>query len=225
MVFTDRHGGVSIGPYASLNLGDRVGDEPRSVAENRRRLAAALDGAPDDPRAWVWLHQVHGNRVVAVDRAPGAPPEADGAVTARLDLPLVACAADCAPLALVAEGAIGVVHAGWAGLEAGVVEAGARAVRAAGGAVHGVLGPCARAESYEFGADLLVRLTNRFGADVAARTADGRPAFDLPEAVRVALDREGASLDDVAIDTVSSADHFSYRRDGTTGRHAVVVMQ
>jgi len=225
VAFTDRHGGVSTGPYTTLNIGDRVGDDPEAVATNRSRLAASLDWAPDDPDEWGWLHQVHGSRVVTLD-APGPTPEADGALTTRRGLPLVVCSADCAPIALIADGAVGVVHAGWPGLEAGVVEAVVRALRAAGGReVVAVLGPCVHPARYEFGADLLDRLVHRFGATVAAQTSDGRPALDIPAAVGIALEHEGAHLDDLGIDTATSPDHFSHRRDGITGRQAVVVVR
>jgi copper oxidase (laccase) domain-containing protein len=101
-VFTDRHGGTSVAPYHTANLGDHVGDDPASVAENRRRAARSIPCTPDDPSAWVWLRQVHGDTVVTVDRTPATPPEADAAVTAELDLPLVVLTAYCAPIALVA---------------------------------------------------------------------------------------------------------------------------
>lgn len=195
------------------------------MATNRRRVAASIEGVPDDPDAWVWLQQVHGAEVVRAE-GPGPPPEADAAVTTRRGLPLVVCSADCAPVALVTDGAVGVVHAGWSGLEAGVVEAAVRAVRAAGGrSVMALLGPCVHPASYEFGADLLDRLVRRFGRGVVAQTDDDRPALDIPAAVRIALAAESATLDDVGIDTATSPDHFSHRRDGTTGRQAVVAVR
>ena len=123
---TTRAGGVSSGAYASLNLGDHVGDDPARVAENRRRLETAL-GLPEMPR---WLTQVHGSRVLRLpDEAPG---EADGAVS---DAPGVVCAvltADCLPILLARRdgSAVGVAHAGWRGLAAGVV---GNAVSALGG--------------------------------------------------------------------------------------------
>jgi YfiH family protein len=225
--FTDRHGGVSREPYASANLADHVGDELDAVARNRRWLARALGEVPPDPRAWVWMRQVHGATVVTVDRAPAAPPDADAAITGSTGLPLVVLVADCAPVALVAPGAIGVVHAGWAGLEQGVI---ARAVedlrRRGGGPVRAVLGPCVHPTNYEFGAELLGRLVNRFGSEVAALTSAGQPALDVPRCVRVALDVAGVGdFHDVGICTAASPDYFSARAEGITGRQAVVVVR
>jgi YfiH family protein len=170
---------------------------------------------------------VHGAAVVAVDRAPASPPEADAAVTSTPDLPLVVMTADCAPIALVAPEAVGVVHAGWPGLEAGVIEAAVALLRdQSPGPIRAVLGPCIHPARYEFGADLLERLVARLGPEVASRTDAGTPALDIPVAVRVALGRAGVDdFTDVDVCTAASSDHFSHRRDGVTGRQAVVVVR
>ena len=231
VVFTDRHGGVSAAPFDTANLGDHVGDEPASVVENRNRLARSvaeqLRGVSPDPQEWVWLHQVHGADVVALDRAPSALPEADAAVTSRECLPLVVLVADCAPIALAAPGAIGVVHAGWAGLERGVIERAVTEVRGRGGdPVRAALGPCIHPASYEFGSALLARLVDRLGSAVAGRTADGRPALDVPAGVRAALRAVGVEdILDIDVNTATSPDHFSARLEGTTGRQGVVVVR
>jgi YfiH family protein len=218
---------VSRPPYHSLNLADHVDDDGASVAENRARLARAIDGTPADPARWMWLRQVHGSTVVTVDAPCDDAPVADAAVTARTGLPLVVLTADCAPVALVGDGAVGVVHAGWPGLEQGVLGAAVDALRAlAPGPVRAVLGPCVHPARYEFGADLLARLVERLGPEVAGRTADGHPALDIPAAVRVSLARAGVEeVDDLDVCTSASPDHFSHRRDGVTGRQAVVVMR
>jgi YfiH family protein len=225
--FTDRHGGASTGPYESANLADHVGDTRDAVAANRRRLARTIDGVLADPQSWVWLRQVHGATVCVLDVAPSSPPEADAAVTTAPALPLVVLVADCAPVALVAPGAVAVAHAGWAGLELGVLERAVETVRREGGdPVRAVLGPCIHPARYEFGADLLERLVARLGPEVAARTAEGTPALDIPAAVRAALACAGVDdVDDVDVCTAGSADHFSARRDGVTGRQAVVVVR
>ena len=224
---------MSGGAHASNNLGDHVGDDDAFVRENRHRLAARLDLV--DPSSWVWLRQVHGDRIVdAGGPTVVAPaPEADGAVTDEVGLPLVVLVADCAPIALVGDRAVAVVHAGWAGLERGVVERGVDALRTAdaraGGdgavAVRAVLGPCIHPGRYEFGADDLARLVTRFGPTVAGTSEHGAPAFDLPAAVRVALARAGVDdLIDLDVCTAASSDHFSHRRDGVTGRQALVAV-
>jgi purine-nucleoside/S-methyl-5'-thioadenosine phosphorylase / adenosine deaminase len=218
---------VSGEPYATMNLADHVDDDPARVSENRTRAARRITAAPPDPAAWVWLRQVHGVTVVDVDGAPATAPEADAAVTTTVGLPLVVLTADCAPIALVAPDAIGVLHAGWPGLEQGVIGAAVAALRArSSGRVRAVLGPCVHPERYEFGADLLARLVERLGPEVAARTGDGAPALDIPAAVRISLARAGVDdLTDVGVCTAASTDHFSYRRDGVTGRQAVVVVR
>jgi YfiH family protein len=226
VVFTDRRGGVSGAPYASLNLADHVGDDRRAVVENRRRVARAL-GLPDPP-GWCFLRQVHGAAVVTVDSASGhAPPEADAAVTTATGLPLVVLTADCAPIALCAGDAVAVVHAGWPGLLAGVIGVAVGVLRAAapGVAVRAVVGPCVHPARYEFGAADLARLVARYGPDVAARTDAGSPALDIPAAVRVALaERDVTDVDDVDVCTSASPDHFSHRRDGVTGRQALIAV-
>ena len=206
-----------------------------AVAENRRRLAARL-GLPD-PDRWRWLRQRHGARAVTLagpatgthEAGPRVAdvPEADAAVTTVPGLPLVVLTADCAPIALCAGNAVGVVHAGWPGLLAGVVGAGVDALRAADpeAPVRAVLGPCVHPGRYEFGVDDLAKLVDRFGPDVAARTDDGRPALDIPAAVRLALAAAGVvDIVDVDVCTSASADHFSHRRDGTTGRQALIAV-
>jgi YfiH family protein len=231
--FTDRHGGVSSAPYASANLGAHVGDEPDAAAENRRRLVAAV--GPDAGR-WVWLRQVHGDTVVVVEDSTAAscatagPPEADAAVTAVPGTALCVLVADCAPIALVGTRAVGVVHAGWPGLEAGVVGAAVAALRglepSPDGPVRAVLGPCIHPGRYEFGAEHLDRLVGRLGDGVAAATDWGTPALDIPAAVRLELARAGVhDLVDLDVCTAASPDHFSHRRDGVTGRQAVVVVR
>jgi hypothetical protein len=233
VVFTDRHGpppgGASRGQYASANLADHVGDAAGAVHENRRRLAASLSGVPRDPEQWVWLRQVHGTAVAAVAAGTGAsPPTADAAVTTVSGLPLVVLTADCAPVVLVAGGVVAVAHAGWSGLEQGVIGASVVAVRARsdGAAVRAVLGPCVHPTRYEFGEDLLARLVARLGPTVAGRTAGGAPALDIPAAVRVSLAAAGVDdVTDVGICTAASPDYFSHRRDSPTGRQATLVVR
>jgi hypothetical protein len=190
-------------------------------------MAALVGAGPKDASEWVWLRQVHGREVVTVATAPAAPPEADAAVTTAVGLPLVVMTADCAPVALASPGGVAVVHAGWPGLEQGVLGAAVDALRAvAPGPVRAWLGPCVHPAHYEFGADLLERLVDRLGPEVAAITDAGTPALDIPTAVRVSLARAGvADVTDVDVCTAASPDHFSHRRDGVTGRQAVVVVR
>jgi hypothetical protein len=219
---SDRLGGVSRAPYEALNLGDHVGDDPAAVATNRALLAAALGVEPD---AIVWLRQVHGARVVDVEGPCAEPPEADAAVTGRPGVVLAVVTADCAPVALACDGAVAVVHAGHRGLRAGVVEAAVGALRRSGrGSIRAFLGPCIRPARYEFGERDLDDLVAHFGPEVAACTEDGGPAFDIPAAVRIALARAGVDdLADSGVCTAASRAHYSFRRDGVTGRQATLV--
>jgi YfiH family protein len=194
------------------------------VRENRARLAGAL--GLGDPDRWWWLRQVHG---AAVLDAAGPPPAtvraADAAVTATPGLPLAVLTADCAPLVLAGEDAVAVVHAGWVGLLAGVVEAAVARLRTRGrGPVRAALGPCIHPDRYAFGAADLARVAAAYGPAAAARTVEGEPALDLPAAVRAALAGAGVTdVHDVGVCTAGSPDHFSYRRDGDTGRQADAV--
>jgi polyphenol oxidase len=223
VAFTDRHGGVSIPPYDTANLGFATGDDPDAVTENRRRVAHEMDDAPD-ARSWAWVRQVHGASVVEVG-APGGAGDADALVTAGTDISLVVLAADCAPIALVTDGAVAAVHCGWRGLLAGVLEAAVRVVRGRGGGpVRAVIGPCISPSHYEFGADELQQVTRRLGTAVEGRTESGGLALDLRAGVGAAL--ASASVDDrtdVRVCTFASSDYFSHRRDGVTGRQALIV--
>lgn len=222
---SDRLSGVSLAPYDSCNVGDHVGDDPAAVAANRRRIATEAGLA--EPERWVWMRQVHGVEVhVASERTGTEPPEADAAVTAVRGLPLAAITADCAPIALACDDAVGVVHAGHRGLELGVIEAAVSALREIGGGpVRAYLGPCIRPARYEFGEADLARLVARFGARVEGRTHDGRPALDVPTAVLAALEECAVdAFEDSGVCTAASSAHYSYRRDGLTGRQATIVV-
>jgi YfiH family protein len=224
VIFTDRHGGSSRAPYDTMNLAGHVGDDPAAVDENLHVLARRLE--LPDPSTWVRPFHVHGREVLEVDASPG-PVEADGSVTTAVGLPLVTLGADCAPIAIANDAAVGAVHAGWRGALDGVIEAGVAAVRRLGsGPVRAAIGPCICVDHYEFGADALAPLVTRFGARAAGTTSAGSPAFDLPYAIQCALDDAGVDeVTDTRCCTFASADHYSYRRDGRTGRQGVVVVK
>lgn len=224
--FSTRRGGVSESPYASLNIGLSTGDDPDRVAENRRRLCAAV-GA--DPLRTAVNHQVHGDVIrVAVplpggfDRPSAAPPEADGLVTTERGLALVALAADCVPVVIAATdgSALAVVHAGWRGLVLGVLE---RAVEALpDGPCAAAIGPCAGPERYEVGPDVRGQLEARFGA----AWGSGRLA-DLAGCARAALGQAG--VDEAAVEiaghcTIGDPERFfSHRRDGAPGGRQAAI--
>lgn len=193
--------------------------EVRPEVEARRRAVVDLP--------WTWIRQVHGDRVARVD-APGASAgvTADAIVTAAAGAAIAVITADCAPVVLAgAEGVIGLAHAGWAGLEAGVVQQTVKEARALGaGDLSAVIGPCIRPECYEFGDDDLARLVDRYGPALAARTAAGAPALDLAAGVRSALAEQGVDrVDDTGACTACSAAYFSWRARRETARQAAVA--
>ena len=180
-------------------------------------------------RPWVWLSQVHGDGCVDVDSvgfegACGAP--VDSSVTRRTDLALSIQTADCVPIALWSlDGVIAAVHAGWRGLEAGVIETATRSMRTQSSApLHAYVGPSIGPECYEFGAEDLDRLEAGFGSTVRAKTNDGQPALDVRAGVISELLRNDVVIDmndDVC--TACAGGFFSYRARADTARHATVI--
>ena len=213
IAFTTRAGGVSEGAYASLNLGARTDDLAENVEENRRRACAEVGAAPD---RLTLNRQVHSS---AVHQAtPGERGvEGDGLWTSEPSLPLLVLAADCVPVALVrTDGTPGlaVLHAGWRGLLAGVVEEGVRALGP--GPVAAAVGPSIGACCYEVGRDV----SDHFDRDL---TSAGK--LDLGAAVERRLRAAGVSA--VERFDACTACHpelfFSHRRDrGLTGRQGVI---
>jgi len=180
-------------------------------------------------RSWVWLQQVHGDRCidcdeVGVDAAIGA--EADAVVTAQPDLALAIHTADCVPIALWSEdGVLGAVHAGWRGLEAGIIESCVELLRTKSAEpISAVVGPSIGPECYEFGEEDLERLSAKFGPSIRSLTSDGRPALDVRWGIRNELSRLNVTVvfED---DTCTSCDHqlYSFRGRGELGRQAFVV--
>ena len=172
-----------------------------------------------------WLQQVHGNRVVRVT-SPGEfrGVAADAAVTDVVGVALAVTVADCAPLVLVGTRAIGVAHAGWRGLLAGVIRETVAALREFDdGPIDAYLGPCIHPECYEFGEQDLATLSARYGPAVVARTDWGTPALDLPAAVRAETEFLAVALNDEAcVCTSCSGRHWSYRARADAARQAAV---
>lgn len=239
---TLRTGGVSRGGYASLNLGAHVGDDPASVAENRRRVVERL-ALPSEP---CWLEQVHGNRVLDLDRASagerGFDPEArvkgepsgglgpaDAAVTSRPGIVCVVLTADCVPVLLTdrAGRRVGAAHAGWRGLVNGVLPAAVDALRAPPGDVLAWLGPAIGPAAFEVGDEVRAAFAEQgFAVDRAfERNARGRWQADLYALAAESLRRAGVTAiygGDHC--TFSEADRFfSHRRDAPCGRMASLI--
>lgn len=225
--FFTRRGGVSEGPYASLNCSLSGGDDRARVRENRRRAADAL-GLP--AAALHGLMQVHGTAVAEVDAAgwaEGEGPAADAMVTRRPGIALGIVTGDCAPV-LLADGEAGVVgaaHAGWRGAAAGVLEATVAAMERLGAArarIVAAIGPCIAQASYEVGPDLRDAVLARDIAD-ARHFAPGRRAdrwqFDLAAYCAARLRALGlAAVGAAAADTLADeARFFSHRRRTLSG--------
>ncbi|HEY6455359.1 MAG TPA: peptidoglycan editing factor PgeF [Steroidobacteraceae bacterium] len=228
--FTLRGGGVSVGPYASLNVGAHVEDAPQAVAENRRRIAAAL-ALPTEP---AWLTQVHGAEVVRLGPQRQANLQADAAVTRQAGRVCVIQVADCLPvLFAAADGSVvGAAHAGWRGLAAGVLEGTVAAMGVPPGQLRAWIGPGIGAANFEVGAEVRDRFVGAAGAAGAAvveaafiANARGRWQCDLVGLARQRLAACGlTAIHGGGWCTFSDAEKFfSYRRDGRSGRMAALI--
>ena len=198
-----------------------------AVRQVRPDVAARRRAVVDLP--WPWLRQVHGAEVVRVD-GPGdaAGAQADAVVTAEAGCAIAVLTADCAPVALAsAEGVIGVAHAGWRGVVAGVIDATVQEMRALGATeIEALIGPCIRPECYAFGSDDLEQVAAVLGDGVRATTSAGDPALDLPAAVHTALVAAGvdpSATADIGVCTACSPHYFSWRARGELQRQAAVI--
>ena len=220
--FSTRIGGVSAAPFDELNLGALTGDDLDAVGENRCRLAEAI-GHPAE-RIAIGM-QVHGADV-ATHPGPQRPspfrdagaeiPHVDGHTTAEPELPLLVFVADCLPVALSGQAGVAMLHCGWRGLAAGIIERGVDAVGATAAAIGPGIGPCC----YEVGEEVL----DAFSGD-ALRDHVG-PMLDLPEVARTLLRRAGVEQVEAAglCTSCETGLFFSHRRDaGRTGRQAGLV--
>ncbi|WTN10800.1 peptidoglycan editing factor PgeF [Streptomyces canus] len=225
--FTDRWGGVSAAPYEELNLGGAVGDDPEAVGTNRELAAKSLG---IDPDRVVWMNQVHGADAVVVSEPWGERPvpQVDAIVTAERGLALAVLTADCTPVLLAdpVAGIAAAAHAGRPGMVAGVVPAALRAMTELGADPARIVartGPAVCGKCYE--------VPEEMRADVAAvepaahaETSWGTPSVDVTAGVHAQLDRLGVrDRQQSPVCTLESGDHFSYRRDRTTGRLAGYV--
>ncbi|MFF4139884.1 peptidoglycan editing factor PgeF [Streptomyces sp. NPDC001698] len=225
--FTDRWGGVSAVPFEELNLGGAVGDDPGAVRANRELAAKSL--GLDLDRV-VWMNQVHGNDVAEVDGpwTTRLTPPVDGLVTATRGLALAVLTADCVPVLLAdpVAGVVAAVHAGRPGMVKGVVPAAVDAMESLGARPDRITartGPAVCGRCYE--------VPEAMRAEVAAvepaahsETSWGTPAVDVSAGVHAQLERLGVhDREQSPVCTRESGDHFSYRRDATTGRLAGYV--
>lgn len=227
---TTREGGVSSGPYASLNLADHVGDDEAAVNENRARLAALLPPGA----TLLWLQQVHGTTVVNAPERQGSP-EADASVSRA---PLDVCAvltADCLPVLFASchGDEVGAAHAGWRGLQMGVLEATLGALHTAPADLMAWLGPAIGPTAFEVGPEVREAFLASAGTAARAtaacfRDAPDRPGHsfaDLYSLARIRLATAGITriYGGECCTFNEPGRFFSYRRDGATGRMASLI--
>lgn len=222
---TTRTGGVSLAPYASLNLGAHVNDDPLAVAHNRQLLASYLPSAP------VWINQVHGTEVVAAETNHSLQ-NADGAYTASKNIVCVTMTADCLPILLCDKRGtvVAAVHAGWRGLCDGVIETAIDKMAVASSEILAWLGPAIGPHAFEVGADVRSQFMQH---DEQARHAFKPYAdkwrCDLYLLATQRLNNRGVTQlygGGINADfcTYSDATRFySFRRDNVTGRMATLI--
>jgi YfiH family protein len=217
VAFSTRQGGVSEGPFASLNLGRLTADRPERVEENRKLLCAALDADPDRLTMNRQQHAATVNRAHAGRRGePG-----DGLWTDEPGVPMLKVTADCVPIAVARTNgdapALALLHAGWRGLLEGIVAAGLTAL---GGRTAAVIGPAIGPCCYEVGQEVAAPFAARFGAEVLRGLN-----LDLWTASERALHEAGCSkVERLDLCTACHPElFFSHRRDaGVTGRQGVI---
>lgn len=231
--------GMSLGPYASANMGLHVGDERAAVLENRALLAEALQL----PSAPIWLRQVHGTTVVRIDpsnvaahqAAPDAP-EADAAVTHTAGVVLAIQTADCLPILLCDRRGqtLGAVHAGWRGVALGAIEACVNAMATDPQDLLAWIGPGIGPDAFEVGTDVLdAMLATSAASTVDVHRAAFRPRAehpgkwwcDLPQLAALRLRALGVSAIhiDPACTMTDRARFYSHRRDRVTGRMVSLI--
>jgi len=221
VLVTTRTGGRSAAPYDENNLALHVGDAPDVVAANRQRLAGEL--GVDRVQ---FMRQVHGASVAVVDHTTDDEvADVDALVTATPGLAIAVLVADCVPVALVSRRAVAVVHAGRRGVVDGVVAAAVAAVRRFDtGPAAATVGPAICGRCYEVPAAMQADVV-AVVAEATSTTSAGTAGLDLPAAVRAQLVDAGIDITNDAADcTREDPRYYSHRRDGVTGRFAMVAM-
>lgn len=236
LAFTERTGGCSKGPYASLNLGDACGDDPALVGENRARALGAI-GARHLADRLVCPRQVHGSHVVRVTSGRGPEFEAarrearegaDAIVCTTPGVPVLMCFADCVPVILAAPGGFAVCHSGWRGTVARVcaraVAVLAESLDIAPREVGAYIGPRISARDYEVSPELAARFEAGFGPAAVPVPNHVDLGFAVALTLREAGLEEGRIVDSALSTAGEAGRFFSYRASGgTTGRHGALA--
>jgi YfiH family protein len=234
--FFTRDGGVSGGIYGGLNGGLGSNDDPKHVAENRRRMAEQMGVAPD---RLLSVHQVHSPDAVVADGPWDGParPRADAIVTRTEGIAIGITAADCGPILLVDPNArvIGAAHAGWKGALTGILESTIETMEKLGAERSGMvaaIGPLIRQHSYEVGGEFVERFIETDAENAVffiPSTREGHSMFDLAGYIRMRLENAGVlMIDDLGVDTYSDERFYSYRRsvhrkEQDYGRHVHAI--
>lgn len=218
---TTCHGGSSVAPYASFNLGDHVGDAPLAVSRNRECLQRLLGCEP------AWMNQVHSSDVV--EASPHGRPTADASWTAKVGVACAVLTADCLPVLFCnREGTrVAAAHAGWRGLAGGVLEATVTAMQTPGAKLMAWLGPAIGPAAFEVGAEVREAFVSQHAEAVDAFSPSRNPGRFMADIYRLA----GIRLADCGVTaiygggfcTVTDQRFYSYRRAAQTGRFASLV--
>lgn len=232
IAFTDRHGGCSLPPFDSLNLGLHVGDDPLRVKANRDKLVSVLN-LPSEP---LWLEQVHGVEVVSFSDTDQIPkndqqvPIADGSYANQYGQVCAVMTADCLPILLCDKQGqqVAAVHAGWRGLCAGIIEQAVKRFSVPASELIACLGPTIGPSMFEVGSEVksafVAQQLTASNCFIAQAGADDKYLADIVGLAKLRLARLGVScIYSVDQCTMSNHDYFSYRRDKQTGRMASLI--
>ena len=221
-LITTRNGGVSTGAYAGFNLGVRVGDDDTAVRANRQQLRAHL---PQEPK---WLRQVHGARVVVADDL-SALPEADASIARNIGTVCAVMIADCLPVLLCdrAGSVVGIAHAGWRGMSAGIIENAVREMGLAPAELLAYLGPAIGPDAFEVGNEVrdALRAADPAADDAFEPQRQHKWLADLFQLARQRLTRCGVQrvFGGGLCTYRDPARFYSYRREPVTGRMAALI--
>lgn len=220
---TTRVGGVSCSPYDGFNLAKHVGDENAQVKRNRQQLRQSLE-LPDDPG---WINQTHGTQVVTLEQDQNR--DADAAITRQAGRIAVVMVADCLPILVASRDAteVAAIHAGWRGLQAGVIQSALGAMHSPSGSLLAWIGPAISQANFEVGDEVRAAFLKTYpmASEYFIAHGTGHWLCDLGGIAEQVLKQLGVSR-------ISRDQHctfrdksllYSYRRDGVTGRQAALI--